>query len=129
MDAELVPVSEQDFEAGEILRGGDDQDVPDSGVHQNGNGIIDHRLVIDREKLFGCDHCQRIEPGAGAAGEYYAFHEYLLSSTSGDVRAPAQTYRVKKQHISAILYPLQGMPEHVCAQASFALIIITHLQL
>ena len=74
MDSELVAVSQEDLKAGQILRRGDDQNIADPGVHQDGNRIVDHRFVIDREQLLGCDHSQRIESGAGAAGENDAFH-------------------------------------------------------
>ena len=74
IETELVAVPEEDFESRQILRRGDDQDVADSCVHQYRNRIIDHRFVVDREQLFGCDHSQRIESGAGSAGENYAFH-------------------------------------------------------
>ncbi len=53
---ELMAVAEQSLETRGVLRGGDDQDITDACVHQNGQRIVDHRLVIDREKLFGCYH-------------------------------------------------------------------------
>jgi hypothetical protein len=31
----------------------DHQDVADAGEHQRRQGIVDHRLVVDREQLFG----------------------------------------------------------------------------
>ena len=53
---ELMAVSEQCLKTRGVLRCGDDQDVADACIHKNRQRIIDHRLVIDREKLFRCYH-------------------------------------------------------------------------
>ena len=53
---ELMAVSEQCLKTRCVLRCGDDQDVADACIHKNRQRIIDHRLVIDREKLFRCYH-------------------------------------------------------------------------
>ena len=37
-------------------------------------GVNDHGFVIDREKLLGCYHCQRVQAGAGSAGKNDTFH-------------------------------------------------------
>ena len=37
------------------MRGRDDQDVGDSRQHQRRQGIIDHRLVVDRQQLLRGD--------------------------------------------------------------------------
>ena len=34
-----------------IFGRGDDEDLPDAREHQHGDGIVDHRLVVDREQL------------------------------------------------------------------------------
>ena len=75
MQAELVPVAQKDLKARQILRRGDDQDLADPGAHQNRDRIVDHRLVVDRQQLLRSNHGQRIEPGAGTAGENDTFHK------------------------------------------------------
>ena len=57
-----------------ILRRRDDQDVADARQHQRRQRVVDHRLVVDRQQLLGDDERQRMEAGAGPAGEEYPFH-------------------------------------------------------
>ena len=69
-------ISEEPFEAGEVVWGGDDEYVPDSRQHQCADGVIDHRFVVDGQKLLAYAFGDGIESGAGPSGEYYAFHIY-----------------------------------------------------
>ena len=46
--AVIAAISEQTLEPGQILRSGDDEDVPDASQHEHGNGVIHHRLIEDR---------------------------------------------------------------------------------
>ena len=78
-DAVVGAVPEQAPEAREVLRRTDDQDVADSRQHQRTDGVIDHRLVVDRQQLLADAFRNRVETGAGAAGEYNAFHCLMLS--------------------------------------------------
>ena len=78
-DAVVGAVPEQAPEAREVLRRADDQDVADPRQHQRADGVIDHRLVVDRQQLFADAFRNRVETGAGAAGEYNAFHCLMLS--------------------------------------------------
>ena len=57
-----------------VLRGRDNQDLADARHHQGGERIVDHRLVVDGQQLLRDHERQRIEPRAGSAGEYDAFH-------------------------------------------------------
>src|SRR3546814_16034718 len=50
----------------------DDEDVPDARQHKRGQGVVDHRLVVDRKQLLADDMRHRMQPGAGPAGENYA---------------------------------------------------------
>ncbi len=50
-------VAEEAFEAWEVLWGGDDEDVTDSGKHQGGDGVVDHRLVEYGEELLANSFC------------------------------------------------------------------------
>ena len=67
-------VPEQALEVGEVRRGGDDQDVPDARQHEGGQRVVDHGLVVDRQQLLGGHERERVQAGAGTAGEDYAFH-------------------------------------------------------
>ena len=70
-------VAQQGPEARGVRRRGDHQDPPDAGEHQDRQRVIDHRFVINRKELLAEGQGQRVEPGARAAGEDYAFHRNL----------------------------------------------------
>ena len=53
---------------------GDDQDVPDACVHQNGHGVVDHGLVINEKELLGSHIRQELQPGTGTTGQNNTFH-------------------------------------------------------
>ena len=67
-------VPEQALEVGQVGRGGDDQDVPDARQHERGQRVVDHGLVVDRQQLLGGHERERVQAGAGPAGEDNAFH-------------------------------------------------------
>lgn len=67
-------VAEQALEVGEVRRRGDDQDVPDARKHEGGQRVVDHGLVVDRQQLLGGHERERVQAGAGPAGEDDAFH-------------------------------------------------------
>ena len=46
--------------------------------HQRTDGVIHHRLVIDGQQLFANTLGNRVKPRAGASGEYYSFHCYIV---------------------------------------------------
>lgn len=70
-------VPEQALEVGQVRRRGDDQDVPDSRQHEGGQRVVDHGLVVDRQQLLGGHERERVQAGAGPAGEDDAFHVVL----------------------------------------------------
>ena len=74
VDAVARAVPEQALEVGEVGRRGDDQDVPDASQHEGGQRVVDHGLVVDRQQLLGGDERERVQAGAGPAGEDDAFH-------------------------------------------------------
>ena len=74
VDAVVGAVAQEALEARQVLRGADDQDVPDTRQHQHADGVVDHRLVVDGQQLFADALGDRVETGAGAAGEDDAFH-------------------------------------------------------
>ena len=60
VDSVVTTVTEEALESGKVLWGGDDEDVADSGKHEGGDGVIDHRLVEDWEELFAYAFGNRI---------------------------------------------------------------------
>ena len=72
-------VPEQALEVGQVGRGGDDQDVPDARQHEGAERVVDHGLVVDRQQLLGGHERERVQAGAGPAGEDDAFHRIPLS--------------------------------------------------
>ena len=67
-------VPEQALEVGQVGRRGDDQDVADARQHEGGQRVVDHGLVVDRQQLLGGHERERVQAGAGTAGEDDAFH-------------------------------------------------------
>ena len=82
VNAEMAAITQKILEFWGVLWGGNDQDIPDSGQHQCGQGIVDHGFIINGEKLFGCDLGERIKSGSGTAGQNDAFHLDHLSFIS-----------------------------------------------
>src|SRR5690606_906202 len=62
-DAEPGPVAQEAGELVGVVGGGDDEDVADAGQHQGGQRVVDHRLVVDRDELFGHRLGDRVQPG------------------------------------------------------------------
>lgn len=71
-------VPEQPLEVGQVGRRGDDQDVPDARQHEGAKRVVDHGLVVDRQQLLGGHERERVQAGAGPAGEDDAFHKNPL---------------------------------------------------
>ena len=67
-------VPEQALEVGQVGRRGDDQDVADARQHEGAERVVDHGLVVDRQQLLGGHERERVQAGAGPAGEDDAFH-------------------------------------------------------
>ena len=74
VDAVARAVPEQALEVGQVGRRGDDQNVPDARQHEGGQRVVDHGLVVDRQQLLGGHERERVQAGAGPAGEDDAFH-------------------------------------------------------
>ena len=71
---EIASIAQQTPEPRQVDRRGDYEDVPDPGIHQDGNRIIHHRLVVHRKHLFAHSLRDRIQAGAASSGENYSFH-------------------------------------------------------
>jgi len=67
--APLRTVAQQLLEQRLFVRGVDDQHFADARQHQHAERVIDHRLVVHRQQLLADALGDRIEPGAGTAGE------------------------------------------------------------
>lgn len=76
--AEARAVAQQALEVGQVGRRGDDQDVLDARQHERGQRVVDHGLVVDRQQLLGGHERERVQAGAGPAGEDDAFHKNPL---------------------------------------------------
>ena len=83
-------VPEQALEVGQVGRRGDDQDVPDARQHEGAKRVVDHGLVVDRQQLLGGHERERVQAGAGPAGEDDAFHgESLTFQYIAELEYPA----------------------------------------
>src|SRR5271165_3119435 len=72
--APLTAILEQPLEAAAIHRRGYDEDVADARQQQCRQRVIDHRLVVDRQQLLADRQGDRVQPGAGTAGEDDPLH-------------------------------------------------------
>src|SRR5262249_15255964 len=73
-EAQRAAVTEQPPEGLLLVGRRDHQDVADTGEHERRQGIVDHRLVVDREKLLAHGERERMQPRAGPAGENDPLH-------------------------------------------------------
>ncbi len=74
IEAPARAVTEQLLEARGVLRCGDHEDIADACEHQRAHRVVDHRLVVDRQKLLGHDLRHRVEARAAAPGKDDALH-------------------------------------------------------
>ena len=68
-DAEAAAVAKQALVGGQVVGGGDDKHIADTGQHQHRQRIINHRFVVYRQQLFGHAAGERIQAAAAAAGQ------------------------------------------------------------
>ena len=68
-DAPLATIAQDALKLICIIGSGDNHDLTDTSHHQHGQGVIDHRLVVDRQQLFRHAHSNGIKPCAGAASK------------------------------------------------------------
>ena len=88
VDAPVAAVTQKLLKTWCILRGGDNENVTYTSQHQGTERIIDHRLVVNRQKWFRDNPGQRVEPSAGAASEddTFSFRHDFFSSISVNIR-------------------------------------------
>ena len=75
---DLAAVAQQALVAADVLGGRDQQDLADAGQHQRGQRVVDHRLVVDRQQLLADRPGDRVQPGAGPAGQNDAFSDRAI---------------------------------------------------
>lgn len=73
VNPELAAITEQALEAGQVGGGRDDQDIANPRQHQHRQGVVDHRLIVERQQLLRAAHGDGVEPGAGATCEDNTF--------------------------------------------------------
>ena len=78
--AEGSPVPEQLPDTGCVSRGADDENITNPRQHQSAEGIVDHGLIIDRQKLLARNKRKGIEPCSGSPGKQNSFHMLCLLS-------------------------------------------------
>ena len=67
--APLASIVQQGPVEGQMLRRGNEADIPDARHHERGQRVVDHGLVVDGHELFAHAQGQRIEPRPGPAGQ------------------------------------------------------------
>lgn len=60
-------------------RGGDDQYFSDARVHECGQGVVNHRLVVNRHQLLGNPKGYWPKPASRTSRKYYSTHHTLIS--------------------------------------------------
>lgn len=84
--APLAAIAQQLFEARRVLRGADDQNVPDARQHQRAQRVVDHGLVVDGQQLLADGQGGGVQTGAGAASQNDAFalcrHDESMNSSN-----------------------------------------------
>ena len=67
-------VAEQPFKIRQVRGSRDDKDVADARQHKCRKRVVDHGLVVNRQKLLTSDHGERVKSCTGAPGENDSFH-------------------------------------------------------
>ena len=52
LQAKLAAVAQKLLKTGQVLGGGNNENIPDTCAHQHRNGIVDHRFIINWHQLF-----------------------------------------------------------------------------
>ena len=73
-NAPIRSVAQETAEGGQVLGGGDDEHLADTGQHEHRDGVINHGFVVDGDHLFGDALGDGVEACAGASGQYDSFH-------------------------------------------------------
>ena len=101
-----------------VVRGGDHQDVPDPGQHQRGQRVVDHRLVVDRHELLADAEGDRVQPGAGAAGQDDSAHGVSLPRLRRPRSAPTGRSTARRAPRACSRSSGRLMPTTLCGSPS-----------
>jgi len=80
--APLGPVAQEPLEERQVVGRGDEQDVADAREHEDAQGVVDHRLVVDRQQLLADRHGQGVQARARAARQHDSLHWTILLRSS-----------------------------------------------
>ena len=72
-DILIISIPQQILETRSILRCGNNQNITDASVHQNRHRIINHRFIVDWQKLFTCYSCY--EGYRGGCNVYWKYED------------------------------------------------------
>ena len=73
-DPELGAVPQQPDERRLVLGGRDDEDLPQPGVHEGGDGVVHHRLVVDRQQLLADPPGDGPQARSSSPGKHDSLH-------------------------------------------------------
>src|SRR5690625_783962 len=117
--APLAAVAEQLLERRGVAGRGDDHDLADACEHQDGQGVVDQRLVVHGQQLLADDPGGGPQPAAGAACQDDAF----AAAVDGDAHAVPQPSSPERPGSSAVrpetllqLLPAAAVPRDVFRQ-------------
>src|SRR6185437_8117591 len=104
-DSPLGAIAEQPPKERQILRGGDEQNVPDARQHQCCQGIVDHWLVVDRQELLADAEGYGVQPGTRATGQNDTFQ---VLDSSDDLQLELAT--IMPDCVLGMLHESPGCP-------------------
>ncbi|MNH05751.1 hypothetical protein D3C79_650950 [compost metagenome] len=81
-DAELAAVAQQLLVLRQVMRRGNQQDLPNTGQHQHRNRVVDHRFVVDWQQLLGNTQGDGVQAGAGTPRQNDTFGHAIRSLKS-----------------------------------------------
>jgi len=73
-EAELLAVSQELQEISGTVSSHHEHDLPDPGIDQCPDRIVDHGPIIDRQEMFVGDPRERVESYPEPAGQYDSLH-------------------------------------------------------
>ena len=79
-DPEGRAITEQSLERLRLVWRRDDQHIPDAREDERGQGVVDHRLVVDRQQLLADTTGDRVESSARSTSEKHTAHVSSLHS-------------------------------------------------
>ena len=104
---ELRPVPEEPDERRLVLGGRDDEDVAKPGVHERGDRVVHHRLVVHRQQLLADPTCDRPQPRPGSPRKHDALHGEILTC-AGRPLSPTVGFRETSRPRAVPPRPEQG---------------------